>query len=388
MRFPIQLLGIGVGLALAGRSAWAQVPEPVPHRPVCPAPAYVVPQPFCPQLPQPLPPGPPAAPATPEGKPQPAPEPVSPEAPPDLNLEGLRAGAGLGETFAMSPAMFGDQLGPVVSRVVRLPSGATVTARVPLAARGAFKIADNGTAIPTDRVFFNYNYFNDVALGSRGLGLPAPDLHREVIGFEKTFLDRTASIEMRLPFLQLQGDGSVSRSGIGDLTIIGKYAFFMDREAGNVLAGGLAVTVPTGASNVPGFGVIDIHDTLLQPFVGYIWNVEDFYVLGFTSLVVPTDSRDVTLLFNDISVGYWLRRNRQDLFINSIIPTLEVHVTTPLNHRGLNNTPVGAPDEVSLTGGVHLLMPAGADLGIAVNDPITGPKPYAVEALVQLNFRF
>src|SRR5260370_18901958 len=141
---------------------------------------------------------------------------------------------------------------------------------------------------------------------------------------------------MRWRLLHLQGDGSVSHSGLGDITIIGKYALLWDPQAGNVLAGGLAVTVPTGASNVPGFGFIDIHDTLLQPFVGYVWNVEDFYVLGFTSLLVPTNSHDVTLLFNDISVGYLLRRNLQYLFFSGIIPNLAVHVTTPLNHPSLN----------------------------------------------------
>jgi hypothetical protein len=209
-----------------------------------------------------------------------------------------------------------------------------------------------------------------------------------MIGFEKTFLTGNASFEMRLPFLQLEGDGSVSQQDIGDLTMILKYAFINNRETGNVLSAGLGVTVPSGADNVPGIGVIDIHDTLLQPFLGYIFNGESLYLMGFTSLVVPSDSRDVTLLFNDIGVGYWLRLNRDESFIRGIVPTLEVHVTTPLNHRGLSNSPVGAPDEVSLTGGVHLLMPRGADLGIAIVDPVTGPKPYAFEAVVQLNFRF
>jgi hypothetical protein len=269
-----------------------------------------------------------------------------------------------------------------------MANGATATARIPFAARGAFKIADDESPRPTDRIYFNYNYFNDVALGSRNSGIPTVDLHRETLGFEKTFLEGNASFGMRLPFLQLQGDGSVNADGIGDLTFILKYAFINDRQTGNVLSTGLGVTVPTGRDNIPGIGVLDIHPTLLQPYVGYIVNFGNLYVHGFTSLVVPTDSRDITLLFNDIGVGYWLSRGRTDAFVRGIIPTFEVHVTTPLNHRGLDNTPVGAPDEVALTAGVHILLPWGADLGLAVVDPVTGPKPYAVEGMVQLGFIF
>src|SRR5262249_41059446 len=155
--------------------------------------------------------------------------------PPEVSFETARAGAGLGETFAMNPAMFGDQLGPVINRTVILPSGATTTARVPLAVRGAFKGADNESPRPVDRVFCNYNRFNDGAVGRRGQGLPSPDLHREVIGFEKAFLDRNAPFEMPLPFLQLEGDGSVNRQDLGDLTMVLKYAFLNNRDNGNLL---------------------------------------------------------------------------------------------------------------------------------------------------------
>jgi len=65
-----------------------------------------------------------------------------------------------------------------------------------------FKIAKNESPRPTNRVFLTYNYFNDVTLGH-----PIPDLqtdlNREVIGFEKTFLNGDASVGLRLPFFQV-----------------------------------------------------------------------------------------------------------------------------------------------------------------------------------------
>src|SRR5207245_7209043 len=113
-------------------------------------------------------------------------------------------------------------------------------------------------------------------------------------------------------------------------------ALLHDRETGDILSAGLAVTTPTGPTAFAGFDQIQsFHETTLQPFVGYRYNWSDFYVHGFTSIDVPTDSRDVTMLYNDIGIGYYLYRNRcEDAIVRGIVPTFEVHVHTPLNHRG------------------------------------------------------
>ena len=41
--------------------------------------------------------------------------------------------------------------------------------------------------------------------------VPAPNtfVHREVVGFEKTLFDGAASVGVRAPFFQQQGDGSL-----------------------------------------------------------------------------------------------------------------------------------------------------------------------------------
>ncbi len=97
--------------------------------------------------------------------------------------------------------------------------------------RGAFKIAENESPRPMDRVYFNYNYFNNVDLGgTKG------NVYRETFGFEKTFLNGDASIGVRLPFIALPGrDPGTDLGDIGDVSLIFKYAFINDTTTGNLI---------------------------------------------------------------------------------------------------------------------------------------------------------
>jgi hypothetical protein len=211
-------------------------------------------------------------------------------------------------------------------------------------------------------------------------------LNREVFGFEKTFLDGNASVELRVPLLQQQGNISNSTfSNVGDITIVGKYAFFMDRTTGSVLSGGLAVTAPTG----PGIDTINgtIHSTFLQPWVGYIWSYDRFFLQAFHSVAAPTDPRDTTLLFNDASINFWLYRGSPNGALRFLVPMAEVHVTDPLNHRGTDSA-IYIPDFVVMTGGLHIGLPGSSVLTIGVATPVSGPRLYSTEAFVQLNWFF
>jgi hypothetical protein len=431
-------------------AASAQSAEPVQWK-ACPAPIQIAPTPYCPQVPQVVPEAPTAKPPAPQPQvtpEQPSAQPPTPaETPPSADLDAARAGAGLGETFAMagSPNMFGDQLGttfvgPVIAIVpgkgvvvitpgsnvnqvfpagtifnvpTFTPSGQIRPAGVPLTSpqplgqlpvnnafaalagtgrivlRGSFKIAENDSPRPQDRVFGTYNYFYDVNGSLLPPGFPITTAHREEIGFEKTFLHGNASFEMRVPFFQIDGDGSVRASDIGDLSFILKYAFINNRDTGNVLSGGFEFTAPTGINPVP-FGALNINPWILQPYGGFIYNFSDrFYTQGFTSIAVPTDSRDVTLWFNDLAVGYFLYRNTcGDRLLSAVVPTFEVHVTTPLNHRGALTEPIGVADIVDLTAGVTFGLGRRSTLGFSIVSPVTGPKPFDLESMVQLNFRF
>src|SRR5262249_5632891 len=154
------------------------------------------------------------------------------------------------------------------------------------------------------------------------------------------------SFGMRLPFVQLPGNtAGLDDSQIGDLTIIFKWAFLNDRVTGDVACAGLVVTAPTGDSFLGAVGQ-ELHSTLLQPYVGYIFNSDRMYVHGFTSLVVPTDPADVLLLLNDIGVGYKMLTNDPQRWFKGFVPTLEAHLLTPLTHRSAAD-PGHVPDWLS-----------------------------------------
>src|SRR5262249_5344664 len=130
---------------------------------------------------------------------------------------------------------------------------------------------------------------------------PQFNVNREFFGFEKTFFDRGASIGLRAPIFQQGGDGSFGADDFGDLSGILKYAAYSNPTTLNLISVGMVATAPTG----PGINTIDgtIHSVFLQPYGGFILNEGAFYLHGFTSLAVPTDSRDVTIWFNDVGIG-------------------------------------------------------------------------------------
>jgi hypothetical protein len=283
--------------------------------------------------------------------------------------------------------MIGDLGFTGVYHKLQSSSGSTRVIQVPISARGAFKITENESPRPQDRVFFNYNYFNNVHALGGGEAVPGFDLHRETVGFEKTFFEGNASFGVRLPIFVKDGSGGgVAADGIGDLSFVMKYAFINDNQSGNVLSGGLVVTAPTGRDQLASVGA-DIHPTLLQPYVGFIYNMDRFYAQGFSSLIVPTDSRDTTFWANDLGVGYRCFQASDDRCITSLTPTLEAHLNTPLDNRSSSGT-IFFPDQMVITGGVHLGICNRAFLTLGAAVPVTGPKPFDIEGVAQFNFTF
>ncbi len=109
---------------------------------------------------------------------------------------------------------------------------------------------------------------------------------------------------------------------------------------------------------------------------------------GFSAIDVPTDPNDVTFYFNDLGVGYFFFRS-QEGFITGLAPTIEAHVNTPLNHRHpSNDCVVGLPDWVDITSGFTVEFNRRATLAVGISAPVTGPKPYALEAITHLNILF
>jgi hypothetical protein len=272
---------------------------------------------------------------------------------------------------------------------------ATICAGAAAAERGAFKISDNESPRPCDRVFSNYQYFH---IKSRSDGLNDININRYIEGFEKTLLDGKASIGLRVPIYQVWATSPVGDAAtlantrhedVGDLTIVTKYAFWMSQETGSLLSGGVVFTTPTGPDYPVGTGSEVIHSLLIQPWVGGIYNQQTWYLHGFTAIIVPTDERDVTFMSNDYGVGYYLYSNRNcDRWLTSITPTFELHVNTPFNHRGAAEMPISMSDIVDLTAGSTLGIGRASTLALGLVTPITGPRPFQLEAQVFFNYHF
>jgi hypothetical protein len=266
----------------------------------------------------------------------------------------------------------------------------------------SFKIADNQTPMPVDRFSFSFNFFDYVNQSvNQRLGVPINRIQafRYVFGFEKVVLDGNASVGVRLPLNNVVGNSNVpglgqSSTSLGDLSVYFKYALWIDRDRGRVLTTGMAVTMPTGPSSFAGADwARGIHFTYLQPYLAFQYAWDRLYAIGFASVEVPTSQRDVLMLYQDLGLGYYIYRDtnpNSDGFIKAIAPTFEVHVNTPTNHRDVLNPRdiAGTAEVVDLTTGLNIFMGKRTLFSLGVVDPVTGPRPFSLEALALLNVMF
>lgn len=320
----------------------------------CPPPCYMPCPTPCPQVVEP--PKPPDKPVTPMPE-----QPDQPIQEPTFAPEQFAA-TGAGENYAAAaPQVIGDSSPGTGAAAIRA---------------GALKVSENMTVRPQTRAYFGYNYFNNVG--------GVANVHRQMPGFEYAFLDGNASFGMTLPIFETEQVGNpLNINGFGNLNMFGKYALYNNLETGDIITGGMQLTAPTGRGLLLPNGS-KLYSVIFQPFAGYFFNVTDnLFVQGFSSIAVPTDADDFTVLFNDLAVGYWAYRNGN----NGIVPTLEGHVTTPLTNRGLNNSVIGLQDIFVLTGGVHVVLDR-IIVTFGAATPLTGPQPWDVEAIGQVNWRF
>ena len=134
----------------------------------------------------------------------------------------------------------------------------------------------------------------------------------------------------------------------------------MDPETGSLISAGLVVTPPTGPGTFAGAKYIQsIQTTTIQPFVGYIFRRDRFYLHGFSAFEFPVNPADVTMIVQrrgrraTSSTGTRTRHSAK--FLTAIVPTSEVHVNTPLNHRDPYNANdiAGTANVVNLTEGLN-----------------------------------
>ena len=136
---------------------------------------------------------------------------------------------------------------------------------------------DNNNAMPTDRIFLDYNYYHNVPFTANGI-----DVNRFTPGAEKTFLNGMGSVEVRVPmavsfnsnqYLGVPTD--TSEPEFGNLTFIPKILLTSNDQM--ALAVGMGITVPTADNlNVYGRGgprILSVkNDSVhLIPFLAYLY---------------------------------------------------------------------------------------------------------------------
>ncbi len=268
----------------------------------------------------------------------------------------------------------------------------STTQGLPLRSLGgsSFKTSDNESPRPQDRIFEATSYFTRVLHSVRDadFGSPNPSvrLAREIFGFEKTFLDGNASVELRAPFFQTHQTDGTTFSDFGDITVLGKFAFVNehDDDSDAVLTLGTALTIPTGPDDV--IAGTTINPFIIQPFIGYLFGNRSFFVQGFSEMAISLSDSVPTVWFNDIGFDAYAYRGTGA--ISAIVPTLEGHLTTALGKQGSTGFPVGVIDSVVLTAGVHLVFARHAQVTFGYEFPVTGPQPFESEYVLQFNYRF
>ena len=283
---------------------------------------------------------------------------------------------------------------------ISTPSVLTKT-QVTTSVRG-FKIAENQSPVPQDRVFFSFNYFDNVN-NQLNKVFQAPikgvEIYRYTLGFEKTFNGGYGSIGLRLPIdnvfarskaVNVQGGGNSTATG--NLTIFAKHIFYVNRETGSVATGGVAISPMTAPGTFGGAKFLAASNTTtFQPFFAFLINRPKFYFQGFTAIDTPVDPSQPTLVYNDFGVGYYAYRNNAfDTLITAVAPTVEVHINTPINHSGAYNPKDtnGTPDIINITTGLNTRFRTSSILTMGVVVPVTGPRPFSIEGTVLFNYYF
>jgi hypothetical protein len=268
-----------------------------------------------------------------------------------------------------------------------------------------FKIADNQSPFPQDRIFFSFNYFDNVnARLNRDFQAPISNLSvfRYVFGLEKTFNQGMGSIGFRLPLDSAHAStsqGYLNQGGtstaLNDLTIYMKYVLAYNSSTGDLISTGFAVTPPTGPPSFANARFLllqpSLHTTTLQPFLGYYFNRCGFFLQGFSAIDVPVNINDPLMWYNDIGIGYLYRPSSSEgRMVTALAPTFETHVNTPLNHRDPYNLfdKAATPDVVDLTFGLNIEFWRRSVLTLGMVEAVTGPRPFDLEVVALLNFRF
>ncbi|MCA9187270.1 MAG: hypothetical protein R3E01_32640 [Pirellulaceae bacterium] len=288
-------------------------------------------------------------------------------------------------------------------------------------------VAEHNRALPTDRVFFDYNHYHNAYEFVTPAGLSHLSVDRLLFGAEKTFWNGLASVELRLPFTgdvdftdAASGVG-VDGGNVGNLSVIFKGV--MTTYSDSILSAGLGLDLPTGSDALLNFGAaaFEVQDDIvyLSPFLA--WQQRNgcrSFLNAFAQVDAPlggnrlfVDNRGITpnaslgrineqtLLHLNASWGHWLWQNdcRFSRGLTSLAALLELHYVATLDDAATLATAGITAGEtrnrtqiVNTTLGAHSEFNQHTSLRVGAVFPLTEApeRLFDAELTVQLRRRF
>ena len=258
---------------------------------------------------------------------------------------------------------------------------------------GRVKVSDDNNPLPRDRLIFNFDYFNNVPLIQDGF-----NVFRYNFGFEKTFLDQRASIQMLFPVASTVDSTNLTTGGAGEaaigsrtvqfgnMSIILKYLFGSNEKG--AIAGGLGFSLPTAPGtnlyDLQGNKLIELQNQslTLSPYIAGLytptenlytqaWIATNFDASGSPVKGFPTSDsafqnvgrfNNTSVLQVDAQIGYWIinpdysmRRN-----LRGLAPFIELHYNGSMGDYDVVQSgnfnirdPLGRYDEFNISAGFN-----------------------------------
>lgn len=323
-------------------------------------------------------------------------------------------------------AYTGNNIIPIGSGLVAFTTTAGGTAfnqvisvtHAPVIVPGLFSATSSENVIPTNRVFFDYGYFDISRLATPTTPFQATGgfkLSRFDIGVEKTILEGRSSVWIRVPFLAAADNTfGAPIDGIGDVGMGIKLLLLSDYETGSGVSGGVSVYIPTAREQSFTTTVNDsgetitrkINPTFLQPWLGGIYVKGRFFIQEYLGVVIPTDDNYLsTALNNDLCAGYTVY-SAPGRILSSVSPILDVQSYSPVTKDGKPAIPEGTTPgvtdlgpggqpaqfgfrtQVSVSPGLQFGLGQRTLLTTNVVVPVVGPRSFNIGAAAGLNWLF
>ncbi len=328
------------------------------------------------------------------------------------DLSGDTAFASASQSAA--PNAIGDSLYPGINFFNASAIGSEVEyALLDPAGGRRFKATHNNSAVPQTRIFASANYFHDAQFATSAAGdTQQVSPWNYELGAEYAFWCNMASVQVRVPMnYGFENDLTnavplATGNEFGNVQVALKTVLCQD--ACTTWSAGLGLDLPTAddltvQGAVGGSDLVVSNDVVtLSPYLATLRSIGcNAFAQAFAQVAIPLEENDVTvggvlvgdyqdptLLYLDLSLGYWLN---QDCCGNGLLALAELHYTNALTDDtlalGTAGIAVGDYEMLNATIGVSAYRNCWV-VTPAVVLPILDDAVWDYEFAVQVNRRF